>query len=186
MGRGLGRRDLGILAFAPRSEPLRTHAPGTQMIRMSSGSSLAFQRRSRGTLFSNLGVRMAETVEEGTAPHQANAFCGAKTDLGNGQIHELHCLKTWFSGRESGFVPTSRARGSTGLRKSVVGKIWLLSLIEKKRPCPALPQLPHSNACPPAPPSAGGRPPAARCTARTCGSRGPRDRRAVAASAVWN
>eukprot|EP00661_Eupelagonemidae_sp_cell13_P022612 gene22612-biopygen8781 len=61
MGRGLGRRWAGRAQWGGGG-----------------GSSLAFQRRSRGTLFSNLGVRSAETVEEGTAPHQANAFCGAK------------------------------------------------------------------------------------------------------------
>eukprot|EP00661_Eupelagonemidae_sp_cell13_P020277 gene20277-biopygen8540 len=38
----VGARDLGIPAFAPRSGPPRTHAPGAQMIWVESGSSLAF------------------------------------------------------------------------------------------------------------------------------------------------
>eukprot|EP00661_Eupelagonemidae_sp_cell13_P018483 gene18483-biopygen886 len=38
----VGARDLGILAFAPRSGPPRTHAPGAQMIWIESMSSLAF------------------------------------------------------------------------------------------------------------------------------------------------
>eukprot|EP00661_Eupelagonemidae_sp_cell13_P010300 gene10300-biopygen16780 len=44
----VGARYQGMLAFAPRSEPLRTHTPGAQMIRMGSGSSQAFQRHYRG------------------------------------------------------------------------------------------------------------------------------------------
>eukprot|EP00661_Eupelagonemidae_sp_cell13_P018739 gene18739-biopygen15995 len=59
MGRGLravgrGRAGWsecppGTLAFAPRCEPPRARAPGAQMIRLASGSSLAFQRLSRDT-----------------------------------------------------------------------------------------------------------------------------------------
>eukprot|EP00661_Eupelagonemidae_sp_cell13_P017381 gene17381-biopygen18876 len=40
----VGARDLGIPAFAPRSGPPHARAPGAQMIRIASGSSLAFQR----------------------------------------------------------------------------------------------------------------------------------------------
>eukprot|EP00661_Eupelagonemidae_sp_cell13_P025172 gene25172-biopygen2975 len=39
----------GIPAFALRSEPPHARAPGAQIIRMASGSSLAFQRLSRDT-----------------------------------------------------------------------------------------------------------------------------------------
>eukprot|EP00661_Eupelagonemidae_sp_cell13_P014482 gene14482-biopygen5119 len=49
--------------FAPRCEPHPACAKWGPMIRMSSGSSLAFQRLSRGTLYFILSVRLAETVE---------------------------------------------------------------------------------------------------------------------------
>eukprot|EP00661_Eupelagonemidae_sp_cell13_P010864 gene10864-biopygen9367 len=41
----VGARALGILAFAPRSGPPRTHAPGAQMIWMESGSRLLHSQR---------------------------------------------------------------------------------------------------------------------------------------------
>eukprot|EP00661_Eupelagonemidae_sp_cell13_P012138 gene12138-biopygen7917 len=49
------------LAFAPRCEPPRARAPGAQMIRVGAGSSLAFQRVSRRTLYTVLSARLAET-----------------------------------------------------------------------------------------------------------------------------
>eukprot|EP00661_Eupelagonemidae_sp_cell13_P001486 gene1486-biopygen7791 len=57
----VGARYLEIPAFAPRSEPPHARAPGAQMIRIASGSSLAFQRLSRATLKFILSVRLAET-----------------------------------------------------------------------------------------------------------------------------
>eukprot|EP00661_Eupelagonemidae_sp_cell13_P005845 gene5845-biopygen23783 len=54
-----------------RFAPPRVRAPGAQMIRLASGSSLAFQRLSRRSVYWR--------EREGTAPQQANAFCGAKT-----------------------------------------------------------------------------------------------------------
>eukprot|EP00661_Eupelagonemidae_sp_cell13_P015844 gene15844-biopygen14288 len=57
----VGARDLGIPAFAPQSEPPRARAPGAQMIRMASGSSLAFQGLSRDTPNCILSVRLAGT-----------------------------------------------------------------------------------------------------------------------------
>eukprot|EP00661_Eupelagonemidae_sp_cell13_P016986 gene16986-biopygen9829 len=49
--------------FASRSGPPHACAPGAQMIRMASGSSLAFQRLSRDTPPFILSVRLAETRE---------------------------------------------------------------------------------------------------------------------------
>eukprot|EP00661_Eupelagonemidae_sp_cell13_P016075 gene16075-biopygen21766 len=65
--------DLGIPAFAPRSEPPHTRAPGAQMIRVASGSSLAFQRLPRDSPIRGpnviLSVRLASgdlNFENGT------------------------------------------------------------------------------------------------------------------------
>eukprot|EP00661_Eupelagonemidae_sp_cell13_P014773 gene14773-biopygen6611 len=57
----MGAKDLKMPVFAPRSEPPHAHAPGAQIMRMASGSSLAFQRLSRDTPNCILSVRLAET-----------------------------------------------------------------------------------------------------------------------------
>eukprot|EP00661_Eupelagonemidae_sp_cell13_P010759 gene10759-biopygen21339 len=75
----LGARDLGIPAFAPPSEPPHARAPGAQMIRMASGSSLAFQRLSRDTPNFILSVRLA-SGDQGSS-HFTN--CGGE-GLGRG------------------------------------------------------------------------------------------------------
>eukprot|EP00661_Eupelagonemidae_sp_cell13_P018961 gene18961-biopygen14523 len=56
-------------AFAPRREPPRARAPGPQMIWMTSGSSLAFQRRYRATFSAGSAFRLAvfrSQLENGT------------------------------------------------------------------------------------------------------------------------
>eukprot|EP00661_Eupelagonemidae_sp_cell13_P016514 gene16514-biopygen745 len=65
----VGARALGIPAFAPRSEPPHARAPGAQMMWVTSGSSLAFQRVSRDTPNCILSVRLAKfrsQLENGT------------------------------------------------------------------------------------------------------------------------
>eukprot|EP00661_Eupelagonemidae_sp_cell13_P003154 gene3154-biopygen18684 len=54
-------RYLKSPAFAPRSESPHARAKWGPMIRVASGSSLAFQRQSRASLFSILGAWVAET-----------------------------------------------------------------------------------------------------------------------------
>eukprot|EP00661_Eupelagonemidae_sp_cell13_P023710 gene23710-biopygen5850 len=57
------------ISFAPRCEPPRARAPGPQMIWMESGSSLAFHRLSRDSIYAILSVRLAKfrsQLENGT------------------------------------------------------------------------------------------------------------------------
>eukprot|EP00661_Eupelagonemidae_sp_cell13_P010450 gene10450-biopygen7764 len=76
----VGARYLAILAFAPRSGPPHARATGAQMIRMASGSSLAFQRLSREPLRVFLSVRLATHATPAPCPLSGSGCRGFGTD----------------------------------------------------------------------------------------------------------